>query len=178
MSCLLTFLKNHSPTITSIASVVIALCAFMLSIIEAKTSREHDKLSVMPSLNVSSHYNDEGTHINIRNVGLGPAVIGKVLIELDGEEISNWRVFAEKNNISFENVIYSNFHPDTFFPAEPRTIKLFGLKPGHTDHDRFRDDIVKRTNYYICYCSIYKDCWVSSLNRSRHKTTNCGESTL
>lgn len=59
-----------------------------LAIEESKRKRDHDKLSVIPSLSIIlNRSTDESTSIILKNVGLGPAKILSYSVFLDGHEM-------------------------------------------------------------------------------------------
>lgn len=78
------------------AALVVALCALYLTIQSNKTTREHNRLSVKPRLTTATmtnqtSYLDGSTkslefRVLLTNVGLGPAVVKKSEVMLDGKE--------------------------------------------------------------------------------------------
>lgn len=76
--------------ITGVATSVIALCALIYSIYQGKQSREHHRLSVRPKLTTWAHSQEhaKGMYaIDLINNGLGPALIKKFSIMLDGVKV-------------------------------------------------------------------------------------------
>ncbi|HFD31441.1 MAG TPA: hypothetical protein ENJ28_01830 [Gammaproteobacteria bacterium] len=75
--------------ITGLSSVVIAVCALALTIWQGKQIQKHNRLSVKPHLATWSHSDeDEGVYlVELINNGLGPAVITKFTLSLDGRPI-------------------------------------------------------------------------------------------
>lgn len=74
-----------------IASATTALAALTVACYQLHATRKHNKISVIPNITTWSHLD----HINhnyiykIVNTGLGPAVIRKFQVSLDGKEISS-----------------------------------------------------------------------------------------
>ncbi|MDP1782339.1 MAG: hypothetical protein Q8L18_10670 [Hydrogenophaga sp.] len=74
------------------AALVVALCALYLTIKSNKVAHQHNRLSVMPRLSTTTASNmiTEGAvrflevRVTLTNVGLGPAVVKKSEVLLDG----------------------------------------------------------------------------------------------
>lgn len=75
------------------AALVVALCALYLTIQSNKATRAHNRLSVLPRLSttIANDTTTEGTasvlavRVGLTNVGLGPAVVKKSEMLLDGQ---------------------------------------------------------------------------------------------
>jgi hypothetical protein len=91
-------------SITAISAVVIALASLVVTLIEARTSREHDRQSMRPALHINliKMHGDLRTGLKVRNVGLGPAVIVSTAVWLDGKPIGSW------NRDTFELLVGAN----------------------------------------------------------------------
>lgn len=79
MDCLWDFLTNHGQLLTSIFTIVIAMCALGLTVWQTRVTREHNRLSVKPHLNTERviTHNPTTLIVNLANNGLGPAIIDK-----------------------------------------------------------------------------------------------------
>ena len=71
--------------ITGASSIVTALCALIFAIRQAKQTERHDRLSVKPYLTAETHDDTiNNCHtFELRNNGLGPAIIESFIIKLD-----------------------------------------------------------------------------------------------
>lgn len=76
--------------ITGISSVVIAMCAVLISIWHGIETRRHNRLSVMPHLTTWTYSSDEKQTYTVEliNNGIGPALIESFEIYVDGKLIS------------------------------------------------------------------------------------------
>jgi hypothetical protein len=103
-------------------------------------------------------------YFEIENKGIGPAIVKKVTIKVDG-------VVMKDNNELFDTMIGKT---DTL-AVSTTGVKNRVIAPG----EKIRafhivgDDLVRRFaiafqkkkfEYIICYCSVYNDCWTSNLN--------------
>lgn len=76
--------------IAAIGSASIALCALIFSIWQAKVARDHNKISVRPHLTTwTNKDHDNGAFsVYVLNNGIGPALIKKYEIRVDGKIMS------------------------------------------------------------------------------------------
>lgn len=76
--------------VTGVASSIIALCAILFSIWQGIQIRKHNIISFRPHLTTWTHNEHvKGTYVvDILNNGLGPALIKKFTIKIDGNEIN------------------------------------------------------------------------------------------
>ncbi len=152
------------------AALIVALCALYLSIQSNRTTREHNKLSVKPRLttatmtNRTSYLDGSARTLEFRmllsNVGLGPAVVKRSGVMLDGEEVS-----AE----SFEDVqrllemVFPRVQLGTsssFFKLNKehavevgREIELVAFEILNPSAEF--DKEIKRLSFHICHESLY-----------------------
>jgi hypothetical protein len=79
-------------SITAISAVVIALASLVVTLMETRASREHDRQSMRPALQINhvKMHGDLRTGLKVRNVGLGPAVIVSTAVWLDGNPVGSW----------------------------------------------------------------------------------------
>tara|TARA_Y100000782_G_scaffold111330_1_gene139138 strand:- start:24 stop:575 length:552 start_codon:yes stop_codon:yes gene_type:complete len=72
--------------LASIVATIIAICAMLSTYLQAKYSREHNKLSVRPHLHLDydHHNNDLFLEFHLSNNGLGPAIITSYRMTVNG----------------------------------------------------------------------------------------------
>jgi hypothetical protein len=80
-------------TITAICATVIAVASLVVSVTEARATREHNRQSIRPLLSFECRRqeNDEAG-IRLYNSGLGPAIITSSTVTLDGNVLGPWEV--------------------------------------------------------------------------------------
>lgn len=111
MCLLIKFSEFNWQLITGISTTVIALCALAFSIWQGMQTRKHNKLSVRPHLTTWTN-NDERNgfyKLELINNGLGPALIEKFLIKMDGKVISEQGLVPMENMF---NTIFTNLDPE------------------------------------------------------------------
>lgn len=76
----------------SVSATVIALASLWVSITESRSNRAHNRQSVRPLLQIRRVLNFEGrrTGIHVVNAGLGPAIVTRTTVRLDGEVVGEW----------------------------------------------------------------------------------------
>jgi len=77
-------------TVTAICSVVIATGALAVSVIEGRAARRHNRHSIRPLLQLWYTRRDDQAGFRLINCGLGPAIITRTLLVLDGDDAGNW----------------------------------------------------------------------------------------
>ena len=152
--------------IIAIASVFIAACALWVTVWQGMETRKHNKNLVRPWLNVSWYENrlDAGgdatrhSEFKISNNGYGLAIVKKVVLFDDGEEIShnNNKIYCDYllNLLKGFYGVYIEFiMPDAIIKVDEEKI-LWQL-----DHHHENDDIdfIHKLDLLIEYQSIYRD---------------------
>ena len=77
--------------ITAISSVVIAVLALAVSVFQSALTRRHNRQRVRPVLQFGSTFRKgETVGLELHNVGLGPAIIDKSSVWVDGHYVGPW----------------------------------------------------------------------------------------
>ncbi|MCO7224767.1 hypothetical protein [Pleionea sp. CnH1-48] len=175
MKIKLEVLVSLTAMVTAIAAVVVAIVQTQVMREEAELERTHTRLSVRPFIVINSHTdttNSQGSFsIEIKNEGLGPAVIESFLLELEKKKISGWRALVdaakknEKNNQLSLKISESTINKGMLLPAG-----------GHRQFLRLEADVefIKRVKNVgdkallsLCYCSLYEECWAITSEMER-----------
>ena len=160
----------------SISAMIIAIASITIAIWEGSTMRKHYYLSVMPRLNNSFSIDDSSSSskaraiFEIRNNGLGPAVIISREYFVDGEKIDD-----SKNHFSviilqalnFDNTAGSTFQSisNGFTISAGDNLKVFGLYFNNREaFYRQRMELHDRLSYIIKYESLYGEKYEVSHN--------------
>lgn len=103
-----------AEAIIALASLIIALCALVFTIKQARDAHRHNKLSVTPFL--TTWFNQEFTshhyQVVLLNNGVGPALIRSFAIEVDGHLVGGppSDQVEKALQLLFPNHIYSSEH--------------------------------------------------------------------
>ena len=152
--------RTRSEYIVAATALVVSLSTLGVYIYQAKVMREQQHISVWPCMewNIT---NAGEFHVSAQNKGVGPAIIRKAEMSLDGRPMKNNRelitaVLGPDWTLGFLN---SSLEGRVLIPGEeimpfripdPNEAKAFDAKlRGHT------------LGLRITYCSVYGDCWVT-----------------
>lgn len=145
-----------------VSSVFIAVCALFLTLWQARQIIKHNKLSVRPYLSWSHTRDLTGQgkiyQIEMKNLGLGPAIIKKLRVTYDGDKITeDFKIFV---NNKIEPQPYGG-HVDTTTIVPPFVLikdkpdiifKFEGQNPNNKVEDLFM-----KLGLYVEYTSFYED---------------------
>ena len=159
----------------SISAMIVAIASITISIWEGSTMRKHYHLSVMPRLNNSFSVDDSSSSskaraiFEIRNNGLGPAVIISREYFVDGEKIDD-----SKNHFSviilqalnFDNTAGSIFQSiSNLTISAGDNLNVFGLYFNNREaFYKQRMELHDRLSYIIKYESLYGEKYEVSHN--------------
>lgn len=91
--------KSKLETISHYAVILIALLAFVLSILQTRIQHRHNKLTVRPILNTTIDQVDSTLAVYIVNRGVGPALIKDVKFTYEGKSYDNSEEMLHKSGL-------------------------------------------------------------------------------
>ena len=173
--------------VTAVAAVVITLEQTKVMREEAELERKNARISVMPSVWLSTFIGDldeEGYfRVVLTNKGLGPAVIETFSVSYQGQLVNNWDELARRMaaHLGSEKTFEGDTLGSSRSPVSPGLMLEAGgtAEPlrvfGSTDADgvlllmRGTPDL----GISVCYCSLYGDCFRTELFRRPQAVTVC-----
>lgn len=165
--------KWNSEKMVSLSAMSISFITLVIFIYQINLMRKQNDLSIMPYLMISTT-NDSNDHIfelNIKNHGVGPAIIESVIIEYQDERYDlkdfsySFFHFLKHKNPSIDSI--QNFSNATLdrgmaIPANT-TYNLFSIKGSATDYRLITGSLYSLLEtgmrYEIIYKSIQGDRW-------------------
>lgn len=164
--------------ILSIIAIVISLSALGVSVFEVTSLKDQQKASVWPYLEVSSSYSGEGFEVTVTNKGIGPALLGDVVLTHEGENITSTdeldalivESIGAERAFSYDTYRARNASNSVLAPGEE--VVLFGV-PWTTDTRAFIEVVGQSTTANGCYCSVYDDCWTVGGGNLPEPTREC-----
>jgi len=169
MDSLWEFLTKHYQIITSLAGLVVALSALILTLWQLYVLQRHNKLSVRPLLATWIHVEDNPTTVLITliNNGLGPALIKKFnYCRADGSPLEG------KPDKRIGNAMASYFSDysdviaiDTSFmgidyamaPGEVKTLVKLVFNCKNPPSEEFIDEQFAKVRLQVEYWSFYEE---------------------
>ncbi|EFP95655.1 hypothetical protein [Vibrio caribbeanicus] len=152
--------------IISVTSSLIALCALCFTVWQGLLTRKHNRISYKPHLTVWSHNElQEGVFaLDVINNGLGPAVIKKFDISVDGEVIEDKGpalVESTVNKIFLGKRFTANyqFMGSSYVMGAKECCRVLDIKFEGTEIPAPKEfeQAIKRTRLEIHYQSFYGD---------------------
>jgi hypothetical protein len=156
-----------------IGSAVIALAALGTAIWQGYVMREHNKLSVLPRLNIDVH-NQPGipVKIELKNQGLGPAIINKFRLKLDNKEykvdsVESMDAVLKEAGLIPAQISWRGFLPSkgtALLPGD--SVLLLEFSDSHFDENQYQESIkiINRIDFSIKYRSIYGEVFDSDID--------------
>ncbi|MCJ8296714.1 MAG: hypothetical protein MJK15_20150 [Colwellia sp.] len=152
--------------IRSHGAAALALSAILLATWEGVENRKHNRLSVLPHVEVSKDF-DMATHqfnMHVDSTGLGPAVINGFYTFFDGklvhsDESHNIWITIKLGLMEEGLHIYSDSSVSAgefLQPGDSKTLIKLAGQAGQFELDNFRKNI-SRIGMLLCYCSVYGD---------------------
>lgn len=170
--------QNQSPApriappvqqLTAFAALVLSIFALGVSLFEVSALRTQQRAAVWPYLSVEQRYSSEGYGLEVANKGVGPALVRSVTLMLDDAAVADLDTLilgavGEGQVFSYELYRTSNLAGGVMSAGE---IEGLFSAPWEDRTRVFADAFSSRGDISICYCSIYGECWVTTLKGSR-----------
>jgi hypothetical protein len=155
-------IESITNRILSGSATIIAIIALATALYQARLSRDQAKASVWPYL-VQGNSGNNGYSRIVQNVGLGPAVIRGFEVLVDGKPTRNWTDAAAKLGIrpTWRGKRSTTFRAGLVVPTGG-LIELLNLPD--TADERMIRGAIDHLQTWVCYCSLYGDCWESRSN--------------
>lgn len=168
---------SMAALVTAVAAVFIAMEQTKVMQEEASLERERQKIAVMPSVWVSTHINTENNigeyKLVFSNRGLGPAVIERFDVSVNGKVAKNWdqlvrmmaaeyapdmelggiMVRSARSPISAGMFLEAGQDSSPFSLTSEGQVALFKLFSSNT----------YRLDLSLCYCALYGSCYSAKL---------------
>lgn len=165
-------------TMANLLTILVALAAIVLSVWEGRENRLHNRLSVLPRLERVQSVVREGLEdstytmtYGLENSGLGPAVLQKVLVYVDGDKV--FESSTSEDYFEFTDFLGEiealPFYVGTFTHGRTagemlqagKEHLLFRLEVAEEDVGEkwtpgvVKEQIIERYSFAFCYCSVY-----------------------
>ena len=164
--------------LVGLSALLLSLCGLFIAIYEASLIRQAQRASVWPYVEVAGSINPDGIKLWVQNTGVGPARIRAAAVTYQGETQTGWldlvRSVVGEDSVRVNvyqslidgRVLPSDSPKETFFEATEEsgagTRESIAL---------LRDAIFEgMVDVVVCYCSVYEECWTSSLQDMVRRT--------
>lgn len=153
--------------VTAIASLIVAALALAVSVWQGQVTRNHNRLSVKPQVQISRNLSlgADPKGLLVVNNGVGPATVHGSLLNFGGKDIgpiirSTWGQIEGETKPPGTLTI-GLFPKETYLSAGGRYDLLTLTEKNENETEAFRD-LSNLLELTICYCSIYDECWTAT----------------
>ncbi len=157
----------RAQLMTSWASIVIAICALLLSVYSARETQENTRFATMPYLSFSFDWTGPGVGWSYSNDGQGPALIKSYEVLVDGRRMHTLDEFVAALDIPAPwqgTVDLRVLYPGRLIPPHEAFHHLiwFNTPDKNGTLQKKLASTQDRISFRACYCSLFGDCWRSS----------------
>ena len=172
--------------LVALSAVLLSVCGLFISIYETSLIRQAQRASVWPYVQVGVSITQEGIKLWVQNTGVGPARIQAGAVTYKGETQADWSdlirsvVGEEADSVSR----YWSLINGRVLPSNSPRETIFAVTKDSGAAEREVIALLRRAilegavDITVCYCSVYDECWTSSLqdvlSRSRGVETPSG----
>lgn len=157
------------PDAIAIAAIFISMLSLITSAVSNWQTRIHDRLSVIPDLDVGSYQELDDAGIAVTNNGVGPAVVKVVDVWFNRKKLTDffelYRTLSK--DIPPSDIWYGNFgDSNPMLPPGKSFAVLRATRLTKEERNTIWTDIKKKIEVRVVYCSVYGECWTTCLNSS------------
>jgi len=155
-------------TILSVVGIFIAVVALYAALKESAAVRQQTAAAVWPFVQMAIEDFDNGDAAAFTmafvNVGVGPAKVRGLRIEIGGVPVRNWTQAVEVLDGDPGSKVSRNFLGGRVMRPEERVELISTMDPDLAR--RFQRAIATPANSVsYCYCSIFDECWLADSRR-------------
>lgn len=146
--------------VVALSAIFVSTATMFVYIYQTRIMQTQQHVAVWPYIEFLPSYGPQGFYLEITNKGIGPAIVKKVTVKLDGKEFSDLpEIFNQLTDSTFNDYAYSTVMGRVI--AANEVIRPFEIQnPEHAK--AIREKMIQRKfEYEICYCSVFNECWVS-----------------
>ncbi len=174
-------------TMIGLSAVLLSVCGLFISLYEASLIRQEQRASVWPHVQVGVSFRSDTVSFHAQNAGVGPARIRAAAAKYKGQTKASWEDFLQhfERDTNLEERIdgepdvdrYQDFINGNVLPPNSPMDDIFRLTAVEEDsasrevlqalRQRVEEGIIDIT---LCYCSVYEECWATSLQSQYVRT--------
>lgn len=163
-------------TTGSIIAILIGICALGISIWQGYETRKNYHLSVIPNISVQNYFVNSFEYVGIvlKNTGIGPAIISKFYVKIDGQTIVKKEEFSlelnkfidiQKKEFKSKDIEHIKFLwgeiNDSIIPvgSEVPLIWVENKNLIDEENEQFIEETIEKISFYIEYKSLYGEVY-------------------
>jgi hypothetical protein len=158
----------------AIGALAVSAIAMFTSFAQVSLQRNQERMLVWPHVSAKPRYSSEGYAFIATNKGLGPALVRRVELRIDGKLVKGWdgaldSLLGKGHGYGWDK-IQSNDLQDSILAATESKV-LFGIPWDQRTRAAFGDG--SRVTARICYCSFLEECWWSRDGLDHERVDKC-----
>ena len=158
----------------AIGALAVSAIAMLSSVLQFTVQRSQERAAAWPFISLNTNYSGEGFAFVVQNKGLGPALVRRVDVFLDGKRVDGWPgvldgLYGKGHPYGWDRIGSTDVEDRVFAPGE--RIEAFEIPwsmPRVDGEEREDDPRVRegfgnadRFEVRVCYCSVLGDCWIT-----------------
>jgi hypothetical protein len=158
--------KAHVDYLLAGVAFFVSLTTLGVYIYQARMMREQQHVSVWPYMEWNTS-NVQDYHLSTRNKGVGPAIIRKVEMSVDGKPVASNRALIDAILGPGADLthINSSLEGRVLLPGEEVVpFRVPDLPAGRAFEAKLQQHAFQLR---ITYCSVYGECWVTDGDRAQ-----------
>lgn len=152
-------------TLIALSAVLIGACGLFISLYEASLMRQNQRAAVWPRVAVGFNISDTLVTFIAENAGVGPARVQSAEIRHNDSTLVNWIDLLRRTSAGSLSVS-SNLNlvnGRVMSPEKRIEFATFDFRE-EENAEALADSILRgSTDVHACYCSVYDECWITSL---------------
>lgn len=152
-------------TLIALSAVLIGVCGLFVSLYETSLMRQEQRAAVWPRVAIGLSINDTLVTFRAVNAGVGPARVQSAEIRHNDSTIVNWG-YLLRRTASGPISVQSNVNlvnGRVMSPEERIEFATFDFRDERNAEALAASVLNGSTDVRACYCSVYDECWITSL---------------
>lgn len=158
----------------AIGALVVSAIAMLSSLMQVNLQRSQERALVWPHVSARPSYTAEGFAYVARNKGLGPALVRRVELQVDGQPVQGWNgvldaLLGPGHGYGWERISVNDLEDSILGAGE--SVPLFQI--GWDERTRKALSDGGRVSVKLCYCSFLQECWISRTGLDHDRVDRC-----
>jgi len=152
-------------TLIALSAILISVCGLFISLYEASLMRQEQRAEVWPRVAVGFNINGTLVTFIAENAGVGPARVQSAEIRHNDSTRVNW-IDLLKRTSSGPLSVSSNLNlvnGRVMSPEKRIEFATFDFREEENAEALAASILEGSTDVHACYCSVYDECWITSL---------------
>ncbi|PEN14811.1 hypothetical protein CRI94_00505 [Longibacter salinarum] len=152
-------------TLIALSAVLIGVCGLFVSLYETSLMRQEQRAEVWPRVTLGFTINDTLVTFIAENAGVGPARVQSAEVRHNDSTVANWGELMRRTLSGPLSVNSSvNLVNGRVMSPEKRVeFATFDFRDEEEAAALSESIFDGKTDIRACYCSVYDECWVTSL---------------